>query len=135
MHVLAIGARGLGLADEVDAELSCPGFERHGLDAGTWCPYGGPADEPPDQRDEDARSLCLTSEPLSERLELLGRPVAVLELTADKPLALVAVRLCDVAPDGTSHLSRAACSTSPIETRTSTPRPCRRASASSRGSS
>ena len=104
VHVLAIGARGLGLADEVDAELSCPGFERHGLDAGTWCPYGGPADEPPDQRDEDARSLCLTSEPLSERLELLGRPVAVLELTADRPLALVAVRLCDVAPDGTSHL-------------------------------
>ena len=51
-----------------------------------------------------ARSLCLTSEPLSERLELLGRPVAVLELTADRPLALVAVRLCDVAPDGTSHL-------------------------------
>ena len=104
VQVLAIGARGLGVADEIDAELSCPAFERHGLDAGTWCPHGGPADEPPDQRDEDARSLCLTSEPLSERLELLGRPVAVLELTADKPLALVAVRLCDVAPDGTSHL-------------------------------
>jgi uncharacterized protein len=104
VRALALGARGLGLADQVDAALICPGRERHGLDAGTWCPYGGPADEPPDQRDEDARSLCLTSEPLAERLELLGRPVAVLELTADKPLALVAVRLCDVAPDGSSQL-------------------------------
>ena len=37
-------------------------------------------------------------------MELLGQPVAVLELTADKPLALVAVRLCDVAPDGSSQL-------------------------------
>jgi putative CocE/NonD family hydrolase len=104
VRALPLGARGLGRADQADAALICPGHERHGLDAGTWCPYGGPADEPPDQRDEDARSLCLTSEPLTERLELLGRPVAVLELTADKPLALVAVRLCDVAPDGSSQL-------------------------------
>jgi uncharacterized protein len=101
---LPLGERGLGLADESDAALSCPGLERHGLDAGTWCPYGGPADEPPDQRDEDARCLCFTSEPLTERLELLGRPVAVLELTADRPLALIALRLCDVAPDGSSQL-------------------------------
>ena len=83
---------------------------RRGLDAtrrstpATGARTARPADEPPDQRDEDGRSLCLDSDPLSERLELLGRPVAVLELTADKPLALVAVRLCDVAPDGSSLL-------------------------------
>ena len=82
VRALPLGGARLGLADEADAGLSCPGPERHGLDAGTWCPYGGPADEPPDQRDEDARSLCFTSAPLAERLELLGRPVAVLELTA-----------------------------------------------------
>jgi uncharacterized protein len=101
---LPLGARGLGLADDVDAALGTSGLERHGLDAGAWCPYGALADEPSDQREEDARVLCFTSEPLAERLEVLGRPVAVLELTADKPLALVAVRLCDVAPDGSSLL-------------------------------
>ena len=103
-HSLPLGARGLGLADTDDAALGTLRLERHGLDAGTWCPYGALADEPSDQREEDARALCFTSEPLAERLELLGRPVAVLELTADKPLALVAVRLCDIAPDGSSLL-------------------------------
>ena len=101
---LPLGARGLGLADADDAALRAPLLERHGLDAGTWCPYGALADEPGDQREEDARALCFTSEPLTERLEVLGRPVAVLELTADRPLAMVAVRLCDVAPDGSSLL-------------------------------
>ena len=101
---LPLGERGLGLADTADAALRCYGHESHGADAGNWCPYGAAADEPPDQREEDGRTRCLDSEPLAERLELLGRPTAVLELTADQPLAVVAVRLCDVAPDGSSLL-------------------------------
>ena len=101
---LAIGSRGLGRADAADAALRCAALYAHGADAGNWCPYGSTADEPPDQREEDGRTRCFDSDPLGERLELLGRPAAVLELTADKPLALVAVRLCDVAPDGSSLL-------------------------------
>jgi putative CocE/NonD family hydrolase len=104
VQVLPLGGGGLGVEDSVDAEIQCPGLETHGLDAGTWCPYGAVADEPPDQREEDGRARCLDSAPLRERLELLGSPAAVLELTADRPLALVAVRLCDVAPDGSSLL-------------------------------
>ena len=104
LRALPLGAGGLGRRDEADAALHCPGLETHGLDAGTWCPYGAVADEPPDQREEDSRARCLDSEPLAERLELLGHPIAVLELTADRPLALVTVRLCDVAPDGASLL-------------------------------
>lgn len=37
---------------------------------------------------------------LTEPLELLGAPVLHLQFSADKPLAMVAVRLSDVAPDG-----------------------------------
>ena len=59
---------------------------------------------PPDQRVEDGLSLCFTSAPLEEQLELLGFPEAVLTLAADRPRALVCVRLCDVAPDGASTL-------------------------------
>jgi uncharacterized protein len=103
-RALAIGSRGLGRPDATDAALRCTALYAHGADAGNWCPYGSTADEPPDQREEDGRAFCLDSDPLSERLELLGRPTAVLELTADKPLALVAVRLCDVAPDRSSLL-------------------------------
>lgn len=78
--------------------------ERSGTDAGAWCPYGEPTDFPPDQRPEDGLALSYTTAPLDERLEVLGVPEATLELVVDRPLALVAVRLCDVAPDGRSLL-------------------------------
>ena len=42
------------------------------------------------------------SAPLDDRLEILGAPVVELELAVDRPSAFVAVRLCDVAPDGAS---------------------------------
>jgi hypothetical protein len=49
-------------------------------------------------------SLAFDSEPLAEALEILGLPEVTLELAVDRTSALVAVRLCDVAPDGTSAL-------------------------------
>jgi uncharacterized protein len=74
-----------------------------GSAAGTWCPWGV-SELPGDQRCEDDLSLCFTSEPLKERVEILGSPAVTLELGADRPLALVAVRLCDVSPTGASTL-------------------------------
>ena len=75
-----------------------------GQDAGAWCADGGAGDWPVDQRAEDGRSLTFTSAPLDERVEVLGFPEVTLDVAADRPRALVAVRLCDVAPDGTSLL-------------------------------
>jgi uncharacterized protein len=86
------------------AGASIVGSERAGLDAGGWCGFGAPADTPPDQRAEDGLSLCYTSDPLPGRLEILGLPEVVLTLSADRPRALVCVRLCDVAEDGASLL-------------------------------
>jgi uncharacterized protein len=74
-----------------------------GSAAGTWCPWGV-SELPGDQGCEDDLSLCFTSEPLKERVEILGSPAVTLELSADRPLALVAVRLCDVSPTGASTL-------------------------------
>jgi putative CocE/NonD family hydrolase len=74
-----------------------------GSAAGSWCPWG-PTELPDDQRREDSHSLCFTSQPLTERTEILGPAAVTLELSADRPLALVAVRLCDVAPSGASTL-------------------------------
>ena len=79
------------------------GLQLCGLDAGVWCGDGGPADLPGDQRADDGASLTWDF-PVEERVELLGHAAAVLELDVDQPLALVAVRLCDVAPDGASTL-------------------------------
>lgn len=73
-----------------------------GVLGGEWCPYGLGPDQAEDQREDDAKSVCFDSAPLTESLEILGAPVATLTLASDKPLALVAVRLNEVAPDGAS---------------------------------
>ncbi len=80
------------------------GADPTALDHGEWCPYGRGAELPTDQRAADGLSLCWTSEPCEERLEILGVPEVTLEVASDRPRALVAVRLCDVAPDGVSSL-------------------------------
>jgi hypothetical protein len=69
---------------------------------GEWCPYGYEAEMPSDQREEDGRSLAFDSAPLSRRTEILGAPVAELDVACDQPLALLYLRLNDVAPDGQS---------------------------------
>ena len=68
--------------------------------AGKWCSYNAPPDLPYDQREEDGGSLVFEGDPLEERLEILGAPVLDLELTADRPDAMVAARISDVSPDG-----------------------------------
>ena len=73
-----------------------------GIAAGEIGRYGADADWPPDQREDDGGSLVWLSDPLPERLEILGAPRLTLRVASDKPLALVAVRLNDVAPDGAS---------------------------------
>lgn len=54
----------------------------------------------PDQQPMDDHSLVYDSEPLDEPLEILGRPVARLHVSADASRANWVVRISDVAPDG-----------------------------------
>ena len=100
-------ALNLGRIDlEPGPEVAVPiiGIQTAGWDAGSWCPYGEPADWPGDQRPMDGMSVTFESDPLAERFEILGHPEVTLELTSDRPNALVVVRLCEVAPDGSSTL-------------------------------
>jgi putative CocE/NonD family hydrolase len=80
------------------------GAQVAGLDAGAWCPYGVPGDMPGDQREDDGLSLCFDSAPLDAPMETLGFPEVSLTVASDRPNALLAVRLCDVAPSGASTL-------------------------------
>ncbi|MFP7171728.1 CocE/NonD family hydrolase [Terribacillus sp. 7520-G] len=75
-------------------------MQQHGLYAGVFCPFGQPGDMPSDQRLENGFATLFTSAPLEERMEILGAPKLQLELSSDQEQALVAVRLNDVAPDG-----------------------------------
>jgi len=70
-----------------------------GLFAGKWCSYAEATDLPWDQREEDGGALVFDTAPLQEDLEILGRPEVELDLSADKPVAMVAVRVSDVAPN------------------------------------
>ncbi len=54
----------------------------------------------PDQQPMDDESLVYESEPLAAPLEILGRPLAKLTVTASAPRANWVVRISDVAPDG-----------------------------------
>ncbi|MBW6390863.1 CocE/NonD family hydrolase [Billgrantia antri] len=73
-----------------------------GQSAGKWCSYAATPDLPGDQREEDGGSLIFSSRQLAEPLEIFGMPVVEFELSCDKPQAMLAVRLSDVAPDGKS---------------------------------
>lgn len=69
---------------------------------------GGPVmwwgDVAHDQRPTDAFSLVYDSEVLSEEVEILGFPRALLKVSVDQPQANWFVRLSDVAPDGSVTL-------------------------------
>src|SRR4029077_4371644 len=55
-----------------------------------------------DQRPDDALSLVFDSAILDVPLEILGGPVVDLTLESDQPVAQIAVRLNEVAPNGES---------------------------------
>lgn len=74
-----------------------------GTECGEWMGTGVIGDMPGDQRGDDGLSLLFETEPLAEDVEILGHPFVEFLLSSDKPLAQMAVRLCDVSPEGASQ--------------------------------
>ena len=94
------------VASEAHSTSSICSPQTVGLAAGQWCAYGLGKIAPElalDQRGDDAGSLTYDTAPLDNDLHLAGRPVIRLRISADRPTALVAVRLNAVHPDGTSE--------------------------------
>lgn len=100
-----LNANGLSDAPALQSiELTVCSPQSTGLDAGEWCPHGYPGEMPGDQRADDGRSLCFDSAPFDTPVEILGFPQLTLTIAADRPIAFMIARLCDVAPDGASLL-------------------------------
>jgi putative CocE/NonD family hydrolase len=108
--VLWLGAGELPLAGRLAAEpADGDGADRfpHRATTGTRTALSWGAGSPPnglarDLRLDDALVPTYTGAPLSEPLEILGNPVAVLAVEASMPVATLVARLADVAPDGST---------------------------------
>ncbi|MDH4280345.1 MAG: hypothetical protein OEW83_19950, partial [Acidimicrobiia bacterium] len=71
-----------------------------GLHQGNWWGYAAPGQLPADQQLESNPAFRFDEAPVGEPLDLVGIPELALRLAVDAPVAQVAARLCDVAPDG-----------------------------------
>ncbi len=74
-----------------------------GLQGGEYCAIWMGPELPSDQRRDDGLSVCFDSEPLAEATDIVGKAEVTLRLHADAPTGQIAVRLCDVHPDGASN--------------------------------
>jgi len=94
----------VGLAPEANhaEEVTVSSPLTTGIAGGVWCPFTADGDLPIAQGWDDAGALTFDSALLSEPLEILGAVRLVLDLAIDRPNAMLAVRLNDLAPDGTS---------------------------------
>jgi hypothetical protein len=59
---------------------------------------------PLDQRQDEVYSLTYTTAPLETELEVTGTPTVALFVSSSADVAYFVVKVCDVAPDGTSKL-------------------------------
>ena len=71
-----------------------------GADSGEYCVIWMGPEFPGDQRRDDSGSLTFDSAPLSKDIDLVGASVLTLKFSVDKPVAVTAVRLNSVWPDG-----------------------------------
>ena len=75
-----------------------------GLSTGEYMPISGIEELPRDQIGDDELSSCFDSAILSGHLDLLGTAVVHLRLSSNYNCGLIAGRLCDLSPDGSSTL-------------------------------
>nr|WP_232488030.1 CocE/NonD family hydrolase [Brevibacterium antiquum] len=74
-----------------------------GYNAGSWLQFGEAAGMAGDQAVDDARSYTADWD-LPAGLEIVGTPSLKATLTSSSDRGVIAARICDVAPDGTSRL-------------------------------
>ena len=100
LHLAADGLHRLP-GGTAQRQVRSPGYV--GINMPEWCSNGhSDGDYAGDQRSDDGGSLCFDGDVLPERLEIYGTPTVDLAFSVDRPVAKIAVRLNDVAPDGAS---------------------------------
>ncbi|MGY9049885.1 MAG: CocE/NonD family hydrolase, partial [Rhodobacterales bacterium] len=75
-----------GVVDATDAKVSICSPLWVGGQAGKWCSYAHPGDQPGDQRREDAGSLVFDTAPLKADMNIAGDARLTLTLQVDQPV-------------------------------------------------
>jgi len=91
---------GLGQPSDENHTFTIRSPQSHGKTAGEWMCAGCPGEHPTDQRLDDGGALVFDTPVLEHAIPVLGTPRLRLSIAADAPVAQLAVRLGDVAPDG-----------------------------------
>ncbi|MBU3738462.1 MAG: CocE/NonD family hydrolase [Rhodoferax sp.] len=105
-----LNADGLGVQAGPAQKRSLQSPQYTGADSGEYCIIWLGPEFPGDQRADDSGSLTFDSAPLARDLDLVGAPVVHLRFSVDRPLALAAVRLNSIWPDGAvSRLTYGVC--------------------------
>jgi putative CocE/NonD family hydrolase len=92
--------RSLGQRSDEHRELSIRSPQSQGKAAGEWMGAGCAGENPTDQRLDDGGALVFETAVLDREISILGAAKLRLDIAADAPVAQLAVRLSDVAPDG-----------------------------------
>lgn len=75
-----------------------------GSTSGEYFPFAFSDELPDDQTKDDDLSLCFDKAVIDCAQDIVGAPIVKLMVSADQPNAQLAVRLCDLQPDGSSAL-------------------------------
>jgi uncharacterized protein len=100
---LHLGENQLSASPAAPSILSYRADSIVGLQKLEWLPFP-PEGMPGEQSPDDRKSLRFDTPPLSADVEILGHPVVSLRIAADKPVAKVALRLCELTSSGQSWL-------------------------------
>jgi hypothetical protein len=90
--------------EEHPSLLGCVNSPQHcGMKGGEYCAIWLGPELPGDQRTDDELSLNFETEALDLNEDIMGSPELSLTVSADSPNSQLAVRLCDVFPNGESY--------------------------------
>jgi uncharacterized protein len=98
-----LGASGLHDTPQPAETAKCSGAQVVGLGKVEWVPFA-PTELPRDQAPDDANSVVFDTPPLAAPLEILGAGAFRVRVASDRPIAHLALRVCEVTPDGHSWL-------------------------------
>jgi predicted acyl esterase len=99
-----LNADGLSDRPKEQRQLQVSGKQVVGMLRGEPDAFFFPTDLPQEQSPDDSRSLVFDSAPLTQALDVVGNPLLRIRVSVDVPIGHLAVRLEEVAPDGSSWM-------------------------------